>query len=85
MEWIKCINVFFSGMKSMQPFHPFSTILCPNLDSTPKLVALCCKVWNLYQFEVKALVEGTYGIGIERHKEDHIILHEGICEPQSLK
>ncbi len=69
--------------------HPFTRFIHsqqfsqPNLNSTPKLVALCCKIWNLYQFEVTALVERTYGIGIEGNKEDDIILHEGICEPQA--
>ena len=53
-----------------------------SLDRTPKLVILCSEVWDFHEFEVVVLeIQGAHSIGVEGHKVDHTILHEGIGKP----
>ena len=53
-----------------------------SLDRTPKLVILRSEVWDFHEFEVLVLqIQSAHGIGVEGHKVDHTILHEGIRKP----
>ena len=75
-------------MKKVLPENPLEFVPMSqpqtqlSLDRTPKLVTLCGEIGDFHEFEVVLLqIQGAHSIGVEGHKVDHTILHEGIGKP----